>query len=71
MVLLVSESSRVQENKFARASKSGVDIVSYYSLVLFTRRERSQYSPLINVELKPTWVESTPEGRPEFSIKTI
>ena len=40
------------ESCFARLTKSGVDIVSHSILVLFTRRERSQVSPLINVELK-------------------
>ena len=65
----LGDSSRVWESWSARLTKSGVDIVSHSILVLFTRRERSQFSALINIELKATQVEQTSEGRPEFSLK--
>ena len=68
-VFLLGNSSRVQESWFARLTKSGVDTVFHSILVLFIWKERSQFSPWINIELKTTWVESTSEGKPEFSLK--
>lgn len=46
-------------------------MISYSILVFLTKRERSQFGPLISIQLKATQVESTFEGRPEFSLKTI
>ena len=59
------------ESWFGRVTKSRVDIVSHSILVLFTRRERSWFSPLIKLELKATRMESASEGRLEFSLKIM
>ena len=59
----------MQESLLARLTESGVGIVSHSILVLFARRERSWFNPLINTELNVTQVESISEGRPEFSSK--
>lgn len=48
-----------------------MDTVFHSILFLFARRERSCFSPLVNIELKAAWVELTSEGRSEFSLKTI
>ena len=45
---LLGDSSRAGESWFARLTTSGMDIVSHPILVLFTREERSQFSPLIH-----------------------
>ena len=47
-----------------------MDIVPHSILVLFTRKERTQFSTLINMGLIDTQVESTSERRVEFSFKT-
>lgn len=57
MVFFVIESSRLQANWFAKLTKSGVDIVSHSILVLLTKRERSRFSPVMNIELKATQVD--------------
>ena len=58
----------VLESGFARLTKSRVIIASHLILLIFTRRERSWFNQLKSTELKTTWVESTSEGRPEFSL---
>ena len=45
-----------------------MDTVSHSIVVLFTRRESSQFSSLINIELKISQVASTCEERPEFFL---
>ena len=35
----------------------------------FYEKERSQFSPLANIELKATWLESTSEERSEYPLK--
>lgn len=44
--------------RFAILTNSGVDIVSHFILVLFTRNEKSLFSSLINTELKATRVKN-------------
>ena len=46
-----------------------MDIVSHFILVLFTRKEKSQFSPLANIKLKATWVESTSQGKTRIFLK--
>lgn len=41
-------------------------MVSHSLLVLVTARKWFWSGPLINIELKATWIESTSEGRPDF-----
>ena len=64
-------SSGVWESWFARLTKSEMDIVSQYILVLSVRSESSQFSRLINTELKSPQVKLSSEGRQDFSLKHI
>lgn len=68
-IFLVGDSFGIWESWFARLTKYEADIVSYSIRALFTK-ERPW---LINIELliKSTQVESTSEGKPEFSVKLI
>lgn len=50
-VFFLVESSRVWTNWLAKLTQSGVDVVSHSIKVLLIRRERSQSSPLMNIEL--------------------
>ena len=69
VVFLLGDLSRVWVSWLARWAKYGVDIVSHSILVLFTRRKRSQFSPLVNTELRAMQIESISEGRPDFLLK--
>ena len=70
-VFLLGNSSKVRECWFIRLAESGVDTVSYFMLVLFTRRERSQISLLLNIEFRATQMESTSGERSEVVLKII
>lgn len=70
MILLLGDLFRLGASLFAKLSKSIVDIVFHYILVLLTKRNIS-VQPTNKHELKAKQAESTSEGRPEFSLKTI
>ena len=65
------DSSGVGESWFARLTKSEMDTVSQCILVPFVRSESSQFSTLVNTELKSPQVELSSERRPDFSLKSI
>lgn len=46
--------SRIQASLFTKLTQSRVDMVSHSILVLLTKRKKSQFSPLIDAELKAT-----------------
>ena len=45
-----------------------MDMLFHSTLVFFTRRDKSQFNPLINMELKATPIKSVSEGRSEFTF---
>lgn len=55
---------------FATLTKSEVDSFPFNFDALDRKRKKSQ-SRLLNIELKPTYVESVSEGEPDFPNKTI
>lgn len=59
VVVLLVELSMVWVSLFAKLSQSGAEIVFCCILpVLLTRRERSWFNPLMNIELKATHLVS-------------
>lgn len=48
---------------FDKSIKSIAGMISHYTLVFLTKKESFQFSPLVNIQLKATQVESTSEGQ--------